>query len=155
MRRTRPILILLALSLLTSHAGAQDARQEVLAVVKRMFDGMRAGDSAMVASTFHPSLRLISAFSRNGTPQVRIEASAAGFLKAVGTPHADAWDERIANEKVAIDGPVASVWADYSFYLGGKRSHCGIDHFLLVKDDAGAWKILELADTRRPDGCTI
>jgi hypothetical protein len=28
-----------------------------------------------------------------------------------------------------------------------------VDHFLLVRNDAGAWRILELADTRRTTGC--
>ena len=142
-----------ALACLTPGAArAQDAKADVMAVVKRLFDGMRAGDSAMVRSVFHSNVRLITVGTRDGRTDVRIESSADDFAKAVGTPHAEQWDERISNEKVAIDGPLASVWTDYSFHLGGKFSHCGIDHFLLVKE-TDAWKVIELADTRRKEGC--
>ena len=133
---------------------SQGGEGEVMAVVKRLFDGMRAGDSSMVRSVFHPQVRLISASTgRDGKPRLNVESSADNFAKAVGTPHAAVWDERIWNEKVQIDGPIASVWVDYSFRTGDTFSHCGIDHFLVVKDDAGAWKIIELADTRRTEGC--
>ena len=125
-----------------------------MAVVQRLFDGMRAGDSAMVRSVFHQDLRMISVGSRNGTPTARIETSADDFVKAVGTPHAESWDERTSNEQVHIDGTLASVWADYTFHAGAKFSHCGIDHFLLLKDAAGAWSIVELSDTRRTVGCS-
>lgn len=134
-------------------AHAQDARADVLAVVKRLFDGMRAGDSAMVRSVFHPQVRMITAAVRDGTPALRIESGADGFVKAVGTPHPQPWDEKTYNEKVEIDGPLASVWTEYTFHLGPTFSHCGVDHFLLAKDAAGAWKIVELADTRQTQGC--
>jgi hypothetical protein len=134
-------------------ARAQDAQGEVLAVVKRLFDGMRAGDSAMVRSVFHKDIRMISVGTRDGKTNVRIEGSVDEFANAVGTKHAEVWDERTSNEKVMIDGPLASVWTDYTFHLGSKLSHCGIDHFLLLKED-GAWKIIELSDTRRTAGCS-
>ena len=132
---------------------AQDARADVLAVVKRLFDGMRAGDSAMVRSVFHPQVRMLSASTRNGAPALQIETSADGFATAVGTPHAQPWDEKTYDEKVEIDGPIASVWAEYTVHVGPTFSHCGVDHFLLTKDAAGAWKIIELADTRQREGC--
>ena len=137
-----------------SAARAQDARADVMAVVKRLFDGMRAGDSSMVRSVFHPQVRMITAAMRDGKPAIRIETSADGFVRAIGTPRPQPLDERIWNDKVEIDGPLASVWVDYALYIGERFSHCGIDHFLLVRDDAGAWKILELADTRRTEGCS-
>lgn len=132
---------------------AQDAKPAVMAVVNRLFDGMRAGDSATVRSVFHPRARMLSAGVRNGVPVLGIEESIDDFAKAVGTPHDQVWDERIWGERVAIDGTVASVWVDYAFYRGGTFSHCGIDHFLLVKGEDGAWRIIELADTRRTQGC--
>jgi len=132
---------------------AQDAKSEVMGVVKRLFDGMRAGDSTMVRSVFHPQVRMITALVREGKPMVRIETSVDGFVQAVGTPRPQPLDERIWGEKVEIDGPLASVWVDYALYIGERFSHCGIDHFLLVKNEAGDWKILEIADTRRTEGC--
>ena len=136
----------------TPTATAGDARA-VMAVVTRLFDGMRKGDSSMVRSVFDPRVRMITVSMRTGARQTTVEQGADGFAKAVGTPHPDVWDERIANERVAIDGDLASVWVDYGFFAGPKFSHCGVDHFLLVRGDSGAWSILELADTRRTTGC--
>lgn len=147
-------LLLLALSLCIPVAlPAQSDHDAVMSVVNRLFDGMRKGDSTMVRSVFDTKARLISSGTRQGKLFTSIEANADGFVKGVGSPHTEQWDERIRNPKVQIDGALASVWVDYGFFLGQKFSHCGIDHFLLAKNDAGEWKILELADTRRSTGC--
>src|SRR5687768_809830 len=56
-------------------------RAEVLGVVKRLFDAMRAGDSSAARAVFHPQAQLSSALiGRDGTPQVRID-SLPSFLK--------------------------------------------------------------------------
>jgi len=135
-----------------SSASSAD-KAAVMAVVKKLFDGMRAGDSSMVRSVFAPNVRMITVAPRQGVMTASVTNGADSFAKAVGTPHAEVWDERIANEKVEIDGALASVWVDYAFFRGTTFSHCGVDHFLLTKDNAGAWSILELADTRRNSGC--
>jgi hypothetical protein len=160
--RATPLLgaALLLLSVSSSPVRAQGppagapATAEVVAVVQRLFDGMRAGDSTVVRSVFHPQARLVNASrGADGAVRLRVESSVDGFVKAVGTPHAAVWDERFWNEKVEIDGPLASVWVDYAFYAGDTFSHCGIDHFLMVRGDDGGWRILSLADTRRTEGC--
>lgn len=126
---------------------AATSESEVMRVVTAVFDGMRRADSAMVRPLFHPEARLISVGTRDGAPVVRIEP-VEGFIQSVGRPRSEVWDERLFNEKVGIDGALASVWVDYEFYRGTTRSHCGVDHFLLVKD-SGTWRIIELSDTRR------
>jgi hypothetical protein len=146
--------VLVAATLLPSVAQAQAGsssassadKAAVMAVVKKLFDGMRAGDSSMVRSVFAPNVRMITVAPRQGVMTASVTNGADSFAKAVGTP-------RIANEKVEIDGALASVWVDYAFFRGTTFSHCGVDHFLLTKDSAGAWSILELADTRRNAGC--
>lgn len=143
---------LLVLTVPELSAQAPDDRLEVLAVIRRLFDGMRAGDSAMVRSVFHPKARLASALLRQGVPVVQVEDDMEGFIRAVGTPHPEVWDERIRNEQVLLDGTLAVVWAEYAFYLGGAFSHCGVDAFQLAKGPAG-WQIVALADTRRREGC--
>jgi hypothetical protein len=60
--------------------------------------------------------------------------------------------ERIANERVLIDGPYAVAWMDYTFYLGDQKSHCGVDSFQLVRRPAG-WRIFAITDTRRRENC--
>ncbi len=144
-----------ALALVASQpARAQDPaadRSAVLAVVSRLFDGMRAGDSAAVRATFHPRALLASAAVKKGTPVFEVD-SVDAFVRAVGTPHDVTWDERVRDTRVEIDGPLASVWAEYSFYAGPKFSHCGIDAFQLARDGE-VWRIVALTDTRRREGC--
>ena len=48
---------------------------------------------------------------------------------------------------------LASVWMDYRFYVGECFSHCGVDTFHLVRTAEG-WRIVDLADARRREGCT-
>jgi hypothetical protein len=154
LRLTRwTFFLMLACLAVPTAARAQTApdRDVVLAVVRRLFDGMRAGDSAAVRSVFHPRALFVGALERQGTAQVRFE-DPDEFIKAVGTPHEQVWDERTGNEVVHQDGTLAAVWMDYSFYLGDQFSHCGVDAFLLAREGAD-WKIVSLADTRRRQGC--
>lgn len=154
MMMLRHAALLLASLTVAAPLAAQQApdRDAILAVTKRLFDGMRAGDSAAVRAVFHPKVFMASAFVRQGTPTVNVDGGVDGFVKAVGTPHAEVWDERVANEVVHQDGTLATVWMDYTFYLGTKLSHCGVDAFLIAKEGAD-WKIISLADTRRREGC--
>jgi hypothetical protein len=145
------VLTGLCLATVPSALAAQAAEAEVRAVIRRLFDGMRAGDSAMVRSVFDPNARLVSAEVRNGQPSMRVTPADA-FVAAVGRPHDAVWDERIWDTDIRIDGNLASVWTQYAFYTGERFSHCGVDAFHLVRQ-AGGWKIVDLADTRRTDGC--
>ena len=95
---------------------------------------------------------MITATLRDGAAVVQVQDSVEGFIRSIGRPRNEVFDERLSNVKVSIDGPLASVWADYVFYRGSTFSHCGVDHFLLVKEGA-AWVIIEVSDTRRLTGC--
>jgi len=118
-----------------------------LAVVHRLFDAMRAGDSAGVRSVFHPAAQLVTARLRDGAASVEVDTVDA-FVRAVGTPHPEVWDERLRSETVHVDGPLVVVWAEYSFYAGDKFSHCGVDAFQLARGSAG-WQVVQIMDTRR------
>lgn len=150
----RTLTLVAALACMPAMLPAQSAPSDssaVMAVVHRLFDGMRAHDSAMVRSVFSPGARLISTGVRNGAPVIQDEA-ADGFVSAVGKPSTDVWDERIHDPIVQVDGGLATVWVQYSFYLNDTFSHCGVDAFMLAKAGDG-WKIVSLGDTRRREGC--
>ena len=146
-------VIATALLALTNAASAQSPtpEAEVLAVVNRLIEGLNKGDSAMVRSTFHPKARLITIDLRRADT-ARVEGSAEGFIRSMGSPRTEVLEERLSNVKVSMEPGLASVWADYKFFRGTTMNHCGVDHFLLVKE-GGAWKIIELADTRRRENC--
>lgn len=127
--------------------------RDAMAVVDKLFDGMRSGDSAAVRSVFAVDALLGSVETKGGSSNLKKDADGiGGFVKAVGSPHQAMWDERIANPKVHVDGDLAMVWVDYTFYLGDRKSHCGVDVFQLVKG-ADGWKIVTLVDTRRREAC--
>lgn len=143
--------VLAALGPVRLHAQAT-AEDSVRAVVVRLFDGMRTRDSAAVRAAFAPGARLQSALVRqDGTPVLR-EDSLDTFVRAVGEPSDVTWDEQLDAVHVRIDGPVAVVTADYTFFAGPRLSHCGIDAFQLFRGPEG-WKIFQLTDTRRRTGC--
>jgi len=139
--------LLAGLSWVAPVSAQSAAETEVVAVVNRVFDGMRKGDSAMVRPLFHAKARMITMDLRSERP-ARVDESVEGFIRSVGSPRTEVYDEQLSNVKTMIDGSLASVWADYKFLRGTTLLHCGIDHFLLVKE-GGVWKIIELADTRR------
>ena len=127
----------------------------ITATVQQLFKGMETGDSALVHATFAHNITMATVRrDKAGNPVLQREASALGFLKAVGTPHPQTWYEEIWDVKVQQDGDFAQVWCDYAFYIGNTFSHCGVDAFQLHKQKDG-WKIFHLADTRRTENCAI
>jgi ketosteroid isomerase-like protein len=143
---------LLASIWLYTNTKAQAQQAEVKATVDQLFTGMRTGDSTLVRKAFTADATLQSV-SITPTGQMKAgKASIDSFIKAVGTPHTEAWDERIYDLKIQVDGPMATVWAPYKFYIGEKFSHCGVNAFTLLKTEAG-WKIAAITDTRRKEDC--
>ncbi|HEX8427097.1 nuclear transport factor 2 family protein [Hymenobacter sp.] len=132
-------------------AAATAEPEAVKKTIQTFFEGMRKGDSTLVRSTFAPGAVFHTIANRNGTTELRSE-NPSEFVKAVGKPHKEIWDERITFDKVLIDANLASVWTPYEFYLGSTFSHCGYNSFQLVKL-AGGWKIAHVIDTRRKEKC--
>lgn len=135
----------------TSPPTPRDKRQ-VRATLTTLFDAMRAGDSAAARGVFADAARLQTALGPSDTPSVRT-TSVDRFVEAVGQPHEAVWDERTWDVKVHVDGPLASAWVPYAFYLGEGLSHCGVNGVHLVQQ-ADGWKILQLTDTRR-ESCDV
>ncbi len=126
---------------------------EVITVVERLFDAMRAGDSTAVRALFHPTARLVTTGVREGTPVLQAE-SVDRFVAAVGSPRTEVWDERIWNVEARVDDNLATAWMDYAFFLGERFSHCGVNAFQLFRTAEG-WRIIQIADTRRREGCDL
>ena len=131
---------------------AQTPEREVQAVIETLFDGMRAGDSSMVASAFTRDA-VMQTVARNQSGEIVVhKGNLNQFLTSVGTPHDDVWDEKIGGYEIKIDGELASVWTPYKFYVGDNFSHCGVNSFQLAKLE-GQWKIIYIIDTRRRTNC--
>ncbi len=152
------LFLWILLGLLCQNGVAQSAeeREAVMSPIKKLFEGMQKGDSAIARSAFAKQVTLaIIGLDKNGKLSMRNETSVDGFIKSVGAPHPESWNEVIWDEKILIDGNFAQVGANYAFYLAKRFSHCGVDAFHLVKGDDGTWKIFHLAYSRRKMGCAI
>jgi hypothetical protein len=136
---------------LAGPASAQSAEVEVRAVVDALFDAMRAGDGQALRALFHPEARLQSVGVQDGARVLRTE-SIEDFVKAVGAPRDEVWDERISGFEARADGDLATAWMEYRFYVGERFSHCGVNAFQLFRG-AGGWTVTQITDTRRREGC--
>jgi hypothetical protein len=149
----RGVPIALAVLLTTLHpvAAQEAASDDPAAVVARLFDAMRAKDTTALRGLFHADARLFTAGQdRTGAPVVQV-ARVDDFLRAI-TRTALYLDERIRAPEVRVDEGLATVWAGYDFYADSTFSHCGVDAFQLART-ADGWKIIQVADTRRREGC--
>ena len=126
----------------TSGASAQvaagDDRDAVLAVVQRLFDGMREKEASMLEAVFAPDARL-------GTRDAKI------FIEGVVSSERYL-DEVTFDETVLIDQDLAMAWTPYNLFVDGEFHHCGVDLFVLRRTESG-WHITHLDDTRRSEGC--
>lgn len=105
----------------------------------------------MVHSVMDATARLMTVMEKDGKTIIH-EGSIPDFLKAVGTPHEEVWDEQLDKYEVLIDDQLATAWTPYTFYHGGQLSHCGVNAFQLYRHESG-WKIIQITDTRRKEGC--
>lgn len=127
-------------------------REAILATVQKVFDAMRTRDTALLSQAFDTTGRLAGVSTR-GTPAVTLTSPSQFGASISRAPAGQVWNERIYDPEVRIDGTVAQVWAYYTFHRNDTFTHCGIDAFMLEKV-GGTWKITQLADSRRTEGCT-
>lgn len=118
----------------------------VLAPIERMLAGLAAKDAARVLAQTRPEGRgtLVEAGGVRAMSWADFVARLPGDRRRI--------EERLINPAVEIDGDVAMVWSPYVLLVDGRTSHCGANHFSMVRD-AGGWKILHLTWTQRTDDC--
>ena len=122
--------------------------------IHTVFEAMRTNDSTRLKSCFVQDPNTFTIYENQEGKTDLVTGDFKRFLAAVGKPKKQLWNEPIWNEKVEIDGHLASVWVDYAFYVDDTFSHCGVDAFHLIKRE-GSWKIFHLVDTRRKIGCEV
>ncbi|MGN8072573.1 nuclear transport factor 2 family protein [Mucilaginibacter sp. 22184] len=147
------LLLLLFVLLLSSKTFAQQTDQEgIKQTINTLFDAMRKGDSTLLRSTFDQHIVFQSVANKKDGSVALVTENANDFIRQIGTPHKEIYDEQVTYKDIKIDGDLASVWAPYKFYVGKTFSHCGVDVFQLMKTKDG-WKIIYIVDTRRKDNC--
>lgn len=144
------ILFLSAFSL-----SAQSEKYEIKEVVTDLFDGMRAADTSLMKKVFAQDEMEMKTVYRNKAGQVQLNTGKLSeFLKSVGTPHEQVYDERLGAYDIQVHGTMASMQVDYYFFVGETFSHCGVNFIQFIKMEEG-WKIMNVADTRNREGCEV
>lgn len=147
-------LTILFFILLSAQVFSQNEQQEVMKVVNQVFEAMRTNDSTLLKNCFIESPATYTVYKNQEGKNMLRTGDFKRFVAAVGQPKKQVWNEPIWNEKVEIDGGLASVWVDYAFYIDDQFSHCGVDAFHLILQN-GNWKIFHLVDTRRSEDCEV
>ncbi|WP_426163223.1 nuclear transport factor 2 family protein [Sandarakinorhabdus sp. DWP1-3-1] len=147
------IRIALATALLLGASAAMASPEtEVLAVVDQALVAVSSNDAALFQKVMLPAAIIVAQGYDADTDALATRtytvARMAERLAATGPKI----DERRTTTKVLVQRDLAHVWADYTLDVDGKRLHCGIDSFGLVKQD-GAWRISSLTWTAEPKGC--
>lgn len=133
-------------------ARAQTEEKEVEAVIRSLFEGMKQKNADQVAGAFSPD-GLMQTVVQKPEGNTLGSNAVADFVKRIAnTPAGTTLDERILAYHIRVDGPLASAWTPYQFYVNDTFSHCGVNSFQLVKM-AGGWKIVYIVDTRRKEPC--
>ncbi len=133
-------------------AFSQTEEAQVEAVIKSLFDGMRAKNADQVAAAFSKDALMQTIIAKPEGSEVGSNAVADFVNRIANTPEGTNLDERILDYQIKIDGTMASAWTPYQFYVNDKFSHCGVNSFQLVKMAEG-WKIVYIIDTRRKEPC--
>ena len=123
----------------------------VLATVNDLFAAFETGDATAMLRLVYPDGRVTASGLRgDGASNLRQQTWTvfAGRIK----PDA-AFQERISDPQIHIDGGIAMVWAPFVVRIGGKVSNCGFDHFDLVRENE-VWKVMNLTFSSRVSGCT-
>jgi hypothetical protein len=131
---------------------AQDTpdTRAALTTVNALFAAFEAGDAAAMLRQVYPDGRVTASGTRaDGSASLR-QQTWTQFAERVKPDRA--FQERISDPKIAIDGDIAMIWAPFVVRAGGKVSNCGIDHFDLVREN-GTWKVMNLTFSSRTAGC--
>ena len=115
--------------------------------VQALFDGMRE----------HNSEKILAQFTDNATlkrvkPDGQIQQTDIGKFATSIANHPKYLDEQLLSVNIAVEGNLASVWTPFAFYIDGTLSHCGSNHFTVVKVQE-SWKLLDVIDVGYEGNC--
>ena len=132
------------------HAGETDSAA-VLATVDQLFGALASKDRAALLGAVVAEGRATSAgIDEAGRPAIN-SSDWTTFADRLARS-TEQLRERLIDPHVHVEGDIAMIWSRYEFERDGAFSHCGIDHFDLVRID-GRWRVLNLTWTRQTEGC--
>ena len=150
--RVYGLLVALMLAPWQDGAAQSSASDSVLATIERVLGAMRARDTTGLRAAFDSTARLTSVPDSAARP-TRPQTVSRFLTDIASAPPDRAFDERIYDPEVRIEGPIAQVWTYYTFREGKTFSHCGTDALTLMRT-GGGWRIVNWIWTVRRTGCT-
>tara|TARA_R110002051_G_scaffold56046_9_gene104020 strand:+ start:17690 stop:18178 length:489 start_codon:yes stop_codon:yes gene_type:complete len=143
------IFCLLSISVLAQSEEEKKVKQTIV----EFFSAFHAQDSNAIKKTTYSSVVLQTIGLDIDGKSILKNESFNDFLKSIiSIPDSIAFQERITDFSIQIDGTMANAWTPYEFWLNNKFHHCGVNSFQLLKVE-NAWKIIYLIDTRRKEDC--
>lgn len=127
---------------------AQTTSDSVKNTINQLFYAMKTSNAILLKTCFTDSAILQTIVKNKAGNIIAKNDAISTFAAQIATLPQNTADEQIRFEAVQIDGVLATVWTPYKFYYNGKFSHCGVNHFVLLKVN-NEWKIQYLIDTRR------
>ncbi|WP_428740930.1 nuclear transport factor 2 family protein [Tenacibaculum sp.] len=149
------ILTLLIVIILSSVVNAQENshKEAIKNTIETFFEGLHKGDSTIVSTTLHPSIKIQTTFTNKEGKKMLVTETRNKLLTSIANKKAEhTYLEKLLSWDIKIDGNLASVWTPYEFYLNDAFSHCGANSFQLFNNN-GKWEIIYLVDMRRRGDC--
>ncbi|TYP99632.1 putative lumazine-binding protein [Tenacibaculum adriaticum] len=152
MQRIITLLAILALNYVVN-AQSSSEKKAIKNTIETFFEGLHKGDSTLVSSTLHPSIKMQTTFTdKGGEKKLITETKEKVLISIASKKSTDTYLEKLLSYDIKIDGNLASVWTPYEFYYNGNFSHCGANSFQLFNNN-GKWEIIYIVDMRRRDNC--
>lgn len=144
--------LILSLLLFSFMANAQE-EVAVKQSIQNLFVGIQKGDTALVRSVFLKDALLETIKQSKETGAEIEKGDLMEFINSLANVPADVnIEERILSWDIRVDGPLATAWTEYTFFVNDEVSHCGVNAFQLLKEGE-SWKITKIIDTRYREGC--
>lgn len=149
----KPLTIFI-LMLISAQVTAQVSRsQEVQQTIDRFFERFHQRDTSGIRQLLTADAKLQSiGADPQGRPVLHTEAIHRFLSSLAAMPDSLAFEEKLLDYQVKVDGNMAHAWTPYTFHLDGAFHHCGVNSFQLFHD-GNAWRIFHIADTRRRQEC--
>ena len=122
--------------------------------VSDFFDAMYAIDTARLNSIIHDDAN-ISTLLVNENLKVYKISSKSDFINAISQMSGIHWEEHLHDIEIQSNGMMATAWVPYSFYIGNRLTHCGVNIFNFIKLKDDNWLISSIMDSRdNSEQCT-
>lgn len=142
-------MMLIALLLAAAEPSAIDEKAAVQAAVDEFIAAINSGDAVVLDRLLHDDGAAFVLGYVEGREGLRVRSNKESVERMKAATNRNT--ERYWNPTILVHRDIAHFWAPYSFDIDGKRSHCGIDSFNLVKVD-GKWILTNNAWTVEPPG---